>query len=363
MTDRSPVVEAFAARVLDWHARHGRHDLPWQREPTAYRVWISEIMLQQTRVATVIPYYERFLQRFPDVAALAAAPLDEVLHLWSGLGYYARARNLHRAAQQLMARHAGAFPQTPAEVAGLPGIGRSTAAAILSLAHGQPLAILDGNVRRVLARHAGIEGWPGAPAVLARLWTLAEALAPRERTGTYNQAMMDLGATLCTRTRAACTRCPVAADCSARRSGRQRELPAPRPVRSLPVRRTRMLLIEDDGARVLLERRPPAGIWGGLWSLPECPVEADVPDWCCTRLGLRVERRGRIAGFRHTFTHFHLDIEAERLQLAGCAGRLMDDGGWLWYNPRLPDALGLATPVSRLLASLRSDPDPEEIRR
>lgn len=363
MTDRLPVEDSFAARVLDWQIRHGRHDLPWQREPTAYRVWVSEIMLQQTRVATVIPYFERFVQRFPAIIDLAAAPLDDVLHHWSGLGYYARARNLHRAAQQVIARHGGVFPQTAAEAAALPGIGRSTAAAILSLAGGQPLAILDGNVRRVLARHAGIEGWSGTPAVLARLWTLAEARAPRLRTGPYNQAMMDLGATVCTRSRPQCARCPVAGDCVARRDGRQAELPTPRPARSLPVRCTRMLLIEDVRRHVLLERRPPAGVWGGLWSLPECGPHDDAADWCRERLGLAVVATRPLPGFRHTFTHFHLDVAVSRLRFAGEADRLMDGGGWLWYNPRRPDALGLAAPVSRLLASVHSEPAAEENRR
>ncbi|TCO80477.1 A/G-specific DNA-adenine glycosylase [Plasticicumulans lactativorans] len=336
---------------MRWYDTHGRKSLPWQQSPTPYRVWVSEIMLQQTQVATVVGYFERFTARFPDLAALAAASLDEVLHLWSGLGYYARARNLHRAAQLVVAEHGGAFPTTLEAVAALPGIGRSTAAAILSLAGGQPHPILDGNVKRVLARHAGVDGWPGAAQVLARLWRLAEARAPAARVGAYNQGMMDLGALVCVRARPACGACPVAADCIARRDGRQGDWPAPKPRRTLPVRTTAMLLLHAADGVVLLEQRPPTGIWGGLWSFPECPPGADIDTWCRERWGFATEGSERLAPLRHTFSHFHLDIEPVLVRVQALPERVMD-AGWVWYNSRRPDARGLAAPVQRLLACL-----------
>ncbi len=344
------VPPAFAARVLAWYDAHGRKDLPWQCEASPYRVWVSEIMLQQTQVATVIPYFERFTARFPDVLALAEAAEDEVLHLWSGLGYYARARNLHRAARLVRDVHGGVFPETLAAVQALPGIGRSTAAAILSLARDQSHPILDGNVKRVFARHAGVEGWPGEAAVLAQLWRIAEARVPAERTGPYNQAMMDLGAMVCTRTKPGCRACPVAEDCVARAEGRQHELPPPRPRKTLPVREAWMLLAVDGTGRVLLERRPPVGIWGGLWSLPECVPGTDVPAWARAWLGLALGRIERWAPLRHTFSHFHLDITPLRAEARDAAG-VMDDER-VWYNVAAPDVRGLAAPVQKLLSLL-----------
>jgi len=242
---------SFAARLIAWHAEHGRHDLPWQKRRTPYRVWVSEIMLQQTQVATVIPYYRRFMTRFPTLQSLADAPQDEVLHLWTGLGYYARARNLQKAAQQIRGRHGGRFPRDIESVQALPGIGRSTAGAILALSTGQRHPILDGNVKRVLTRHGAIAGWPGDRRVEQKLWALAEAYTPKARAADYTQSIMDLGATLCTRTRPRCGECPVAADCQARKLGRQMDFPAAKPRKLLPVRRTRMLMLVADGAVLL----------------------------------------------------------------------------------------------------------------
>ena len=255
---------AFAERLLAWFDQHGRRGLPWQQPRTPYRVWLSEIMLQQTQVKAVIPYFERFVARFPDVATLAAAEPDELMRHWAGLGYYARARNLHAAARQIVAEHGGEFPRTLEGLAALRGVGRSTAAAILAQAFDEPAAILDGNVRRVLCRWAGIEGHPGTPAVAARLWALAESLLPAARAADYVQAQMDLGATLCTARKPACERCPVAADCVARRSGRTAELPAKKPRRERPHREAWLILAEDAEGRLLLEQRPGQGIWGGL---------------------------------------------------------------------------------------------------
>jgi len=349
---QAPTEAAFAARLLGWHARHGRHDLPWQKRRTPYRVWVSEIMLQQTQVATVIPYYARFMARFPTLRALADAPLDEVLHLWTGLGYYARARNLHKAAQLIRDRHAGRFPKDLATVQGLPGIGRSTAGAILALATDQRHPILDGNVKRVLTRHGAVAGWPGDKKVEARLWTLAEALTPRRRVAEYTQAIMDLGATLCARSQPRCGECPVAADCRARRLGSQKRFPASKPRKAMPVRSTRMLLLLS-GDSVFLERRPPAGIWGGLWGFPEIAADADPRDWVRARFGAAPRSVRARPTLRHTFSHFHLDIEPLEITLPS-ATAVHDGEANRWQALGKPARLGLAAPVKRLLDGLVS---------
>ena len=342
----------FQRQILDWFDRHGRHDLPWQGGGDPYRVWVSEIMLQQTRVATVIPYFERFLARFPDVTVLADAPLDEVLHLWSGLGYYARARNLHRAAQCIRDEHGGIFPGDFAAVEALPGIGRSTAGAILSLGLGQRHAILDGNVKRVLARFLALEGWPGQPAVANRLWEQAERYTPTRRVAEYNQAMMDLGATLCTRGRPDCAACPLAGACAAHAQGREADLPTPRPKKTLPVRETRMLLVQDVEGRVLLRQRPPTGLWGGLWSLPEPAPEQAIEDWCREQMGCTPRRVEEWAPLRHSFSHFHLDITPLRVSVDNPRLSVLEGADTVWYNCAQPDSRGLAAPVQRLLERL-----------
>lgn len=340
----------FADALLDWFGRHGRKNLPWQSEPAPYRVWISEIMLQQTQVATVIPFYHAFMARFPDVRALAAAPLDEVLHRWSGLGYYARARNLHRAAERIVAEYAGEFPRTVEEVMALPGVGRSTAGAILALSRGERHAILDGNVKRVLSRYFGVEGFAGESPVSARLWALAEECTPQGRIAAYTQAIMDLGATVCVRRRPLCVACPLAAGCVARATERQDELPAPRPRAARRLKRTCMLIAVHAG-RVLLERRPPSGIWGGLWGLPEFASADDARHWSARMLASGSAPIDALARFRHTFTHFDLDIEPLRIECAGTAA-VMEADRWVWYNPAAPVALGLAAPVTQLIRSL-----------
>jgi A/G-specific adenine glycosylase len=344
----------FSQRLLDWFDCHGRHDLPWQRNPTPYRVWVSEIMLQQTQVGTVIPYFERFMARFPTVRHLAEAPLDEVLHHWSGLGYYARARNLHRAAGIMCERHGGRFPADREALEALPGIGRSTAGAILSLARGQRHAILDGNVKRVLARHAGVEGWSGEPPVLRRLWELAEAYTPMERVAEYTQAIMDLGATVCTRSRPACERCPVAADCVAAASGRTGELPTPRPRRRQPLRDTCLLMVTGPQG-VLLEQRPAQGLWGGLWSFPEVASEAAALVWCRDQLASEASSTEAWEPFVHVFTHFRLRITPLRVHLQNPAGSVMEGPGRVWYNTRTSTRLGVPAPVARLLEELAQE--------
>ncbi len=345
--------DRFSARLLDWYGRHGRHGLPWQNERTPYRVWLSEIMLQQTQVGTVIPYFERFVAHYPDVAALAAAAQDEVLHLWSGLGYYSRARNLHRCAQLVMARHEGEFPRDLAQMIALPGIGRSTAAAILAQALELPHAILDGNVKRVLARYHAVAGWSGEATVEKRLWQLAEQHLPARDVRDYTQAIMDLGATLCTRSRPRCGDCPLAEDCAARAADRVADFPSPRPKRVVPRRRTFFLIIENAAGAVLLERRPPSGIWGGLWCFPEMESE----DALCQRLAALGLGNGsiaaRLATIAHSFTHFHLDIQPLRVSADSAALEVRDDGALRWYSPADSTRIGLSAPVTRLLASLR----------
>jgi len=345
-----PALPSFSSRLIAWQRRHGRHDLPWQGTQDAYRVWISEIMLQQTQVATVVPYYLRFLGRFPDVATLAAAPVDDVMARWSGLGYYARARNLHKCAQKLVREHGGCFPHEPEAIAALPGIGRSTANAIAVFCFGARLPILDGNVKRLLCRHFGIEGWPGAPAVESQLWRHAEALVPKSGADVYIQAQMDLGATLCTRARPRCDSCPVSADCIAFASGRTTGLPTAKPRKALPERETTLLLLMENG-RVLLLPRPPTGIWGGLVSLPEI-VDEQAAEAEATRLGCRIVSSRLLAPLGHTFTHFRLTMrpllcEAEPLmQASEPAGR------WLARNEL--DAAPLPAPIRKLLSAVFS---------
>jgi len=345
-TDRT-----LATRLLRWQRKHGRHDLPWQQQRTPYRIWVSEIMLQQTQVASVIPYYARFTARFPNIDTLAAASLDEVLHLWSGLGYYARARNLQRTAHIIRDDFNDVFPREFEKLASLPGIGRSTAAAILALAYGERHAILDGNVKRVLARVHAVKGWPGESRIAKKLWALAEKHTPLKHVAVYTQAIMDLGATVCTRAQPRCQVCPLAADCIAHRHGHEMRYPTPRSRKHLPVRRTRMLLINCKG-RILLERRPPAGIWGGLWGFPELPADRGVAEWCRAHLHLRPQAQSVWPVLRHTFSHFHLDMQPLQLEVSEPAG-IEDNAGRVWYDLEAPPRIGLAAPVKKLLGQLQ----------
>jgi A/G-specific adenine glycosylase len=340
----------FAARVLRWYDDYGRKDLPWQDSGDPYRIWISEIMLQQTQVQTVIPYYTRFMHRFPDVHTLADARLDEVLQHWSGLGYYARARNLHHAAEIIRDEHQGSFPLSIEDVSELPDIGRSTAGAILALAFDQRHPILDGNVKRVLARHAAVEGWPGKTAVAKRLWDLAEAHTPAERVGDYTQAMMDLGATLCTRSKPACASCPVASDCIALSRGEVEQFPGRKPKKEKPLRATTMVLAVADGA-VYLERRPASGIWGGLWSLPEV---TDVGGWCAEQLDAEAVAVENWDTLRHSFSHYDLDIAPVVVRIDAVSSKVADYDDSTWYRPGDAPPGGIAAPVMRLIETLRN---------
>ncbi len=338
-----------AELLIRWHGRHGRHDLPWQREPTPYRVWVSEIMLQQTQVATVLRYYPRFMQRFPDIPTLAAAPLDAVLHLWSGLGYYSRARNLHRAAQALVEAHDAQLPTEREQLAQLPGIGRSTAAAILALAHGRREAILDGNVKRVLARYFGIDGVAGASTTQQELWARAEQCTPESDVATYTQAIMDFGATLCTRHRPLCEQCPLSLQCVARRAGRVHELPRPRARLARPTRDIVMLLAWRADGQVLLQRRPAHGVWGGLWTPPQFETLEAAAGFCSTWLERPDASFEPMPPLRHSFTHFELQITPLRARCAGVHA-VMDAAPMLWYNPRQPAPIGLPAPIVKLLS-------------
>jgi A/G-specific adenine glycosylase len=339
--------EKFGTAVLDWYDRHGRKDLPWQQGITPYRVWVSEIMLQQTQVSTVLGYFDRFLDVLPTVEALANAAEDEVLHLWTGLGYYSRARNLHKTAKLIVAEHGGEFPHDVEKLAELPGIGRSTAGAIASLSMGLRAPILDGNVKRVLARYVAQDGYPGEPKVARQLWDVAERMTPLTRVNHYTQAMMDLGATLCTRSRPSCLLCPLKAGCRAHLLGRETDFPVSKPRKTLPQKRTLMPLLANHEGAILLYRRPPTGLWGGLWSLPELDDLAAL-DPLAERHALQLHQRRELPGLTHTFSHFQLAIEPWLIRVASKADAVAEPD-WLWYNLATPPRLGLAAPVKTLL--------------
>ena len=344
---RNPARQPFAARLIAWQKVRGRHDLPWQRTRDPYRIWLSEIMLQQTQVAAVIPYFRRFVAEFPDVASLAAAPIERVLALWSGLGYYRRAHLLHRAANAIVAEHGGAFPRDASSIAGLPGVGRSTAAAVAAFAFGARGAILDGNVKRVLARYAGIAGFPGDAKVERTLWRHAESLLPESDIETYTQALMDLGATVCLRSSPRCDACPIARDCIARREGRIDALPAPRPKKTLPQRATTVLLLERQG-EVLLEKRAPTGIWAGLWSLPELAPGADAIAHCQTRFAAEVALEPPLPAIEHGFTHFRLTLHPQPCAVHAWP-RGVEEPGLLWLPLAEAAGAALPAPIKKLL--------------
>ena len=347
----------FAESLLDWFAISGRKNLPWQKQPTPYRVWVSEVMLQQTQVVTVIDRFEAFITRFPTVNTLAEATMDEVLALWSGLGYYARGRNLHKAAAIVVQEYNGELPDTLEGMMALPGVGRSTAAAVLSLSRGQRQTILDGNVKRVLARCYTIDGWTGNAKIQQHLWALAEQLTPKHDVGAYNQAMMDLGATVCTRSKPRCDDCPVSHCCLTYRDSVQQDFPVPKPRKQLPVRQQHMAVISNSEGAVLLQQRPPMGIWGGLWSLPAFNSQAALVEWLEDR-GWIFSLRNPWGKVRHSFTHFHLDIQPVPIQVHTMS-LVVEESSELWYKSgSLP--VGLPAPVSRLLEKNSSNTDIDE---
>jgi len=350
------LIPDFAPRVLRWFDQHGRTHLPWQQQVNPYRVWVSEIMLQQTQVATVIGYFERFMERFPTVSDLAAAPIDDVLHLWTGLGYYARARNLHKCAQRVVDEYAAEFPASVEALSDLPGIGRSTAGAIASLSMGLNAAILDGNVKRVLTRVFAVEGWPGQGKVLKDLWLIAEALTPQVRCDHYTQVMMDLGATLCTRSKPRCGDCPLQRECLAHAQGRATDFPNSKPKKAKPVKARQLLMLRNPAGELLLEQRPPTGIWGGLWSFPELGEGLDSVEELAQGLTGRLPITGQLReqwdSFRHTFSHYHLDITPVLIDVESLPASV-GEAAVCWYSLAAPPSLGLAAPVKSLLDKLR----------
>ena len=348
-----PKPDPFAKTLLKWFGVHGRKNLPWQKSITPYRVWLSEIMLQQTQVETVIPYFNRFVKAFPNFKQLNTAKPDDVLHLWAGLGYYARARNLHKCAQTVVTQFNGKMPSSVEELISLPGIGRSTAGAIVSIAYEKPAPILDGNVKRVLARYHAIQGWPGNKAVEDALWKKAVQHTPRERCRDYTQAIMDLGATLCTRSSPDCPACPFKRTCKGLKQGLVNELPGKKPKKALPVKQIQMLLIKNKLGEILLEKRPPHGIWGGLWSLPELDLETDSHTHCLTRFG-KTGSLETLPAMRHTFSHYHLDISPVLLTLSKPLTGVTENNLRLWYNMENPPSVGLAAPVKKLLSLAHS---------
>ncbi|MGR9100726.1 MAG: A/G-specific adenine glycosylase [Gammaproteobacteria bacterium] len=344
--------ESFQSLLLDWFRLHGRKELPWRRDISPYRIWISEIMLQQTQVKTVIPYFTRFIGRFPEVDVLAETPLDTVLFYWSGLGYYARARNLHNAA--CIITRQGSFPISLDALTQLPGIGLSTAGAIMSIAYEISHPILDGNVKRVLSRFMGIEGWPGDAKINRELWSVSRNFTPTKRVADYTQAIMDLGATLCTPSNPFCADCPVKQGCIAYRENRTDRLPSPKPRKKIPVKTNYMLILLNPDRHVLLEKRPSTGIWGGMWSLPEF-LEIDSALTWCYRHDFDVSEHCLLPEQRHTFSHFHLDFTPIIVQTNNPRNVVMEPDRAVWYNIRQKNKLGLPAPVKRLLERLASD--------
>ncbi len=342
----------FSTRLITWQKQYGRHDLPWQNTTDPYAIWVSEIMLQQTQVSAVIGYYSKFMQRFPTIAALADATQDEVLQHWSGLGYYSRARNLHNAAQTIVDKHGGVFPQDFEAIQALSGIGRSTAAAIASFAFNQVQTILDGNVKRVLARHFAVEGWPGTPRIEKELWSLAESLLPKTDMVAYTQGLMDLGATLCSRSKPQCLQCPLLSSCQAYQQQRVSQLPTPKPRKTIPEKHTTMLILRQ-GDQVLLEKRPPNGIWGGLWSFPEQEDNDDYSTVVQQKFGVTAQPEKVLPQLSHTFTHFKLHIKPQPLTVIKQHSKVCE-AGHIWLS--IEDAIGAAipTPVRKILLSLHN---------
>ncbi|MFT6984503.1 MAG: A/G-specific adenine glycosylase [Psychromonas sp.] len=345
----------FSQRIIQWQHKYGRKTLPWQQDKSLYKTWISEVMLQQTQVATVIPYFHKFMRSFPTISYLANAPLDEVLHHWTGLGYYARARNLHKAAQFIRDNYQGEFPQEFQQALDLPGIGRSTAGAILSLTLDKQFAILDGNVKRVLTRHQAIEGWTGEKRIENRLWALAEKVTPAKQTAIFNQAMMDMGAMLCTRSKPKCHECPISTDCLALKDEMVQAYPTPKAKKKIPIKHAFMLILLQKGKNeqlIQLKQRPPVGIWGGLWCFPEFE-SLDLCHQYLRENGMEDHQQTLLPNFRHTFSHFHFDISPVLIEIDHVKQlQVMEETGTLWYNIEHPKKVGLAAATKKILTSV-----------
>lgn len=346
-----PRAFSFSTAVLKWFDHSGRKHLPWQQDITPYRVWLSEIMLQQTQVNTVIPYFEKFISRFPDITTLADAPVDDILALWTGLGYYTRARNLHRTAKIISSEYQSIFPDNVETLMTFPGIGRSTAAAIVSIAYNKKAAILDGNVKRVLARFHAVTGWPGDNSVAKTLWQHAEEHTPAKRAGNYTQAMMDIGATICTRSKPLCDICPLRTHCEAYWQDGIALYPGRKNSKPLPIKAVQMLMIRNSSGEVLLQQRPPAGLWGGLWCLPEISMTDDISAYCKTLCQQKPRRQEIWSAWRHSFSHYHLDITPVLIDLKNTPTTI-GETGWRWINPAQLQHIGIPAPLVRLMAQL-----------
>lgn len=343
----------FSHRIINWHHQFGRKTLPWQINKSLYKTWISEIMLQQTQVATVIPYFNKFMSSYPTIDSLANASLDEILHHWTGLGYYARARNLYKTAQFIRDNYNSEFPTDFDQVIALFGIGRSTAGAILSLTLNKHYAILDGNVKRVLTRHQVIEGWTGEASVENKLWALAKVYTPKKNTHIFNQAMMDLGATVCTRSQPKCNQCPINADCLAFKAGTMRDHPTPKSRKKIPVKTAFMLIICENKQTVQLKQRPPTGIWGGLWCFDEFASEALYSEYL-EKFDLSCHEKIELPSFRHTFSHFHFDITPVLINVKVIKTRQMkQETGTIYYELNYPSKIGLATATKKILTAVK----------
>jgi len=342
----------FSTQLLTWFEQYGRKNLPWQQQASPYHVWLSEIMLQQTQVNTVIPYYLRFTQHYPTLQSLAQAPLDDILALWTGLGYYARARNLHKAANLILENHRGELPQDIEQLIALPGIGRSTAGAIMSLAYQQRFPILDGNVKRVLARYKQVTGWPGKKAVEKQLWDIAEQLLPESQFAHYIQAQMDLGATVCTRSKPKCNLCPLQHGCQAFQHGIPQNYPESKPKKIIPSRDIYWLVMQDNDGKVLLQQRPPSGIWGGLWSFPETESLENTSELCKNKFHINIDEIHPQPSFKHVFSHFKLTVHPQLITASVKPNKLAEHNNSSWY--KISDALrlGLPAPVKDFLQSL-----------
>lgn len=348
--------EIFQKKLLEWFTKHGRQQLPWQHPRNPYRVWLSEIMLQQTQVTTVIPYFEKFTTAFPNITLLANAPLDTVLHLWAGLGYYARARHLHQTAQKITADYQGEFPNTLEALQNLPGIGRSTAGAILSLGFNQPAPILDGNVKRILCRLHAIKGWPGSTHVLKQLWNLAVYYTPHQNVASYTQAIMDFGSLVCTRHKPRCAICPFNKDCIAYRNQETNVYPTPKKLQDLPQRTAQFLILINPQGEILLEKRPPIGIWGGLWSLPECSLDSSIQEFCANNYHCNIIKTDTQPAIMHTFSHFQLTIQPIVCYVTSSYPlNLQDNAMQGWYSYEQIQKKGLAAPIKKLLHGFQGD--------
>jgi len=341
-------LDSFADKVLRWYEQHGRKDLPWQKNSSAYKTWVSEVMLQQTQVITVIPYYDRFIARFPTVKQLASADVDAVLEYWAGLGYYTRARNLHKAAQQMCSRHDSQVPDDLDELCALSGIGRSTAGAILSLAYDQAQPILDGNVKRVLARYHAVKGWTGKAAVSKQLWALAEQHLPEVQNARYTQAMMDLGAIVCTRRNPSCESCPLASKCLGLAEGEPCYYPEPKPKKVIPHRMAYFLYLQDEEGQLLLEKRPPTGIWGGLWCLPQFETQDELALWLKNHIGA-AQFLNKLPSVMHVFSHFKLQMIPLHYKTTTKSHGVMEANQFLWYNKLVKLQGGLPAPINTLI--------------